>query len=247
MPNGAGSTTTVFVCRGTSCASQHGRALLQDLEELCAGGVACEPRRCMGRCGYGPNVQVVRPRGQEEIVSGLRSYDLVEKCATTCVPGLRISALQRRVAQLKYAARREADAAARQRIIAEAHGGRSRSMSPPQRRCEAPVSVLTWRARRRDFLATAASVKPTMSAETVKFLDTCRRAHFIDRATLVAWGLRNLRNIRNIALLSGSPVACELRNLRNIAPLSGLVGAPLVGWELRNLRNLAPLPALVHP
>jgi len=82
--------------------------------------VACDTRRCMGRCGYGPNVEVIGPGGRPNIVSGLRSYDLVERCVTSSAPSVRIDGLARKIARLKFDARREQNREARQRLIAEA-------------------------------------------------------------------------------------------------------------------------------
>lgn len=110
--------TRFLVCRGTSCASQHGRALLLDIEELCAAseGVACEPHKCMGRCGYGPNVRVVTD-SKNEIVSGITSFSAVEKLVTSQIDGTKLGKLSRQIGQIKYDARRTDEPAEALRLL----------------------------------------------------------------------------------------------------------------------------------
>lgn len=60
----------------------------------------------MGRCGHGPNVEVING-DQASVVSGIASYELLEQLAVSRVARLEVSSLQRKVARIKYDVRRE--------------------------------------------------------------------------------------------------------------------------------------------
>lgn len=95
----------INVCRGKSCTPGGGVSLLRDLEELCENEAEVECCDCLGLCGLGPNVEVIK-NGEEPLkVQGNRTFDLVEQLVTRHVRT--IGPLQRQFGRLKFAARRE--------------------------------------------------------------------------------------------------------------------------------------------
>jgi len=91
---------------------------LRDIEEVCQGA-DCEvqPWGCLGRCGKGPNVEVIEKSGARKIKEGVKSFSRMMEVVGD---SSRISGVEKETAKLKFSLRREADTAKKDALLAQA-------------------------------------------------------------------------------------------------------------------------------
>lgn len=101
--------TKFLVCQSKhSCGPRGSEHVLRDIEELCGGAATVIGSSCLDHCGRGPNVEVhYHPKTQraQQVIEGVDSFRKIEDLVKM-VPNARIDKLQRRIALLKYDARR---------------------------------------------------------------------------------------------------------------------------------------------
>mmetsp|Transcript_121807 Transcript_121807/g.389490 ORF Transcript_121807/g.389490 Transcript_121807/m.389490 type:complete len:620 (-) Transcript_121807:138-1997(-) len=103
---------SIRVCQGSACSSAGAAPLLKDIEELVNGHCNVEDWGCLGRCGLGPNAELVQNNGQTSIVEDLTSFKnavaMLTEEAELEVPGK-----VRKLSKQKWKIRREEDPAKR--------------------------------------------------------------------------------------------------------------------------------------
>ncbi|CAE8734237.1 unnamed protein product, partial [Polarella glacialis] len=99
--------TTFSVCTGGSCSGNGASLAIRDIEELCQGHANVEMSGCLGHCGKGPNCNVVGgSQGRSIVVKGLKKMSKIEALIMDHIEGFEQNAVQKKVAKLKYTARR---------------------------------------------------------------------------------------------------------------------------------------------
>jgi len=96
----------LVVCQNESCSQQCSGALLRDIEECCGNSALVEPTSCLNHCGQGPNVQVTGENGKSRVVTGIQSFKKMERIVADAT-GQQLEGVHKKVAQLKFIARRE--------------------------------------------------------------------------------------------------------------------------------------------
>eukprot|EP00929_Paragymnodinium_shiwhaense_P069838 TRINITY_DN35269_c0_g1_i1.p1 TRINITY_DN35269_c0_g1~~TRINITY_DN35269_c0_g1_i1.p1 ORF type:complete len:704 (-),score=173.04 TRINITY_DN35269_c0_g1_i1:135-2246(-) len=105
---------SIRVCTSTSCANTGGHHVLRDIEELADGQCSVIESMCLGKCGMGPNAEVVgsEAKAKPKTFIGLLNFkqvlDFVQNEKKSHLP---VRKEVETVGQLKYDARRQQDSA----------------------------------------------------------------------------------------------------------------------------------------
>lgn len=92
--------------------------MLRDMEELAEGGCAVESWGCLGRCGKGPNIEVVEEGGRPRVLTGVKTFK--KACEVLEEVGVDISSMAKKSGKQKFEIRRETDAEKRVKKLGEA-------------------------------------------------------------------------------------------------------------------------------
>eukprot|EP00929_Paragymnodinium_shiwhaense_P079924 TRINITY_DN41669_c0_g1_i1.p1 TRINITY_DN41669_c0_g1~~TRINITY_DN41669_c0_g1_i1.p1 ORF type:complete len:617 (-),score=162.70 TRINITY_DN41669_c0_g1_i1:189-1919(-) len=106
----------------SSCGPDGGNVLVRDIEEMVGDVAGVECWGCIAKCGEGPNVEIAKDGKKAADVKGIRDFASMEELLKTqlgnTMPSL--SSTARKVAKLKFEARRLKQAAQREEKLQEA-------------------------------------------------------------------------------------------------------------------------------
>jgi len=107
------------VCTGSECGPKGGTQLLRDIEDLLQSSCGLDIAGCLDHCSKGPNIEV-KIGQKRKIVEGVDSFKKAEQFVTK-EAGVKVGKLQRQIAELKFAVRREDNQRTRKGFLDKAH------------------------------------------------------------------------------------------------------------------------------
>lgn len=118
--------------------------LLRDIEEYCGKKAEVGASTCLNRCGKGPNIQITSD-GESFIVEGIKSFKRMEKMIADNVEDGELDGTKRKVAKLRYEARREETAEGKLAKISEAFDALGGEEKAIQQKPKGAAYLLTLR------------------------------------------------------------------------------------------------------
>eukprot|EP00440_Ansanella_granifera_P074507 gb/GFBE01080856.1/.p1 GENE.gb/GFBE01080856.1/~~gb/GFBE01080856.1/.p1 ORF type:complete len:604 (+),score=167.97 gb/GFBE01080856.1/:1-1812(+) len=109
------------VCQGASCGGNGATFAIRDIEDLSYGLGNIEVTGCLGHCQKGPNCSVSETSGGKgKVFNKLNKLSKITEMLEGAIAGFALSDVQKKVAKLKFNARRDESADERKKLIGDA-------------------------------------------------------------------------------------------------------------------------------